>query len=56
MMRVVLYNIVLWFSAVMMLLSFITLFACTSDGQLMSTTCSFLGWGIVGTILICTRK
>ena len=54
--RLTLINIVAGFSAIMMTVSLVTLFVCTSDEQLMFTTCSFIGWGMLGSILICSQK
>ena len=54
--RVTLSNIVVGFSAIMMSLSLVSLFMCETNDQLMFTTWSFIGWGTLGSILLCTRK
>lgn len=54
--RITLSTIVTIFSLVMMTLSLVALFIANSNDQLMAATWSFLGWAIIGSIIICTRK
>jgi len=53
---ITLSNIIVVVSLIMMTTSFITLFICKSNEQFMFTTLSLLGWGILGLILLSTRK
>jgi len=54
--RITLATVVTILCLVMMTLSLIALFIANSNDQLMASTWSFLGWGIAGSIIICTRK
>jgi hypothetical protein len=53
---ITLSNIIVVISLIMMITSLMTLFICKSNEQFMFTTLSFLCWGILGLILLCTRK
>ena len=54
--RETLSNIVAGFSAVMMFMAFIALFACKTNEELMFITINFIGWGGLGAIILCIRK
>lgn len=54
--RITLATAVTILCLVMMTLSLVALFIANSNDQLMAANWSFLGWGIIGSIIICTRK
>jgi hypothetical protein len=54
--RITLATAVTILCLVMMTLSLVALFTANSNDQLLCATWSFLGWAIIGSIIICTRK
>jgi hypothetical protein len=54
--RLTLSTVVTIFCLVMMTTSLVALFIANSNDHLMCATWSFLGWGVLGSIIICTRK
>ena len=53
---ITLSNIIVVISLIMMAISLVTLFVCKTNEQFMFNILSFLGWGILGLILLSTRK